>query len=355
LKKIAYIEIDTHAEIAQSFMDVMAEGNSFSVDYYFSKRVKDEIVENGENIFLSDSSMILDQLTFKRYDLIIIGTVHRYFNTFSTIAEKYNTAVIVHNTNFINTSNITLLKSIFKKDRIYRLKLLWKEGLLDSSKMHRKAKGLLVLDESLISERLTFLPLFYTKYSGNTQNEILTIVIPGGVSQIRRDYRKVFSDIKKIEDLYQHSHIQKKPLEFIFLGKADHAELKQLTDLERSLQYINITYFSERVSQKDFENWMQKAAILWCPIQQETEFFSRKEIYGKTKMTGNIGDAIKFGKLAVFPRNYQSSLEFIIPEQPDLIQQFDEIKDLKFDFQKDYSKKAVREKLEIVLNRLIST
>lgn len=353
MKKIAYIEIDTHAEIAQSFMDIMNAESSFLVDYYFSKRVKDQVVEKGETIFLSDSSMILDQLQSKRYDLIIIGTVHRYFNTFSLITEKYSTAVIVHNINFTNTSNLNLFKSIFRKDIIFRLKLLWKEGLLDSSKIYRKAKSLFVLDEALSSERFKFLPLFYTKYSEKPQSKILTVVIPGGVSQKRRDYKKVFSEIEKIESLYQHSDIQNIALEFIFLGKADHAEIKQLANLERSLQYINLTYFPDRVSHEDFENWMQKATVLWCPIQQETEFFSQKEIYGKTKMTGNIGDAIKFGKLAVFPQNYKSSLDFIIPEQHDLIQQFDELKDLKFDFQKDYSKKTVRQKLEDLLDSII--
>lgn len=355
MKRIAYIEIDTHAEIAQSFMDVMNGTGSFSVDYYFSKRVKDHIAENGENIFLSDSSMILDQLTLKKYDLVIIGTVHRYFNTFFTIAEKYNTAVIVHNINFIKTSNFSLLKSIFRKDRIYRLKLLWKEGLLGSSKIYRKARKLLVLDEALISECFSFLPIFYTKYSEKAQNEILTVVIPGGVSQKRRDYKKVFSEIKKIEDLYYHSDFKKVLIEFVFLGKADHAELKQLTDLQHSLQHVNITYFSGRVPPENFENWMRKADVLWCPIQEETEFFSQKEIYGKTKMTGNIGDSIKFGKLAVFPKNYQSSLDFILPEQSDLTQQFEELKDLKFDFQKEYNKKAVRQKLENLLDSLMTT
>jgi hypothetical protein len=81
------------------------------------------------------------------------------------------------------------------------------------------------------------------------------------------------------------------------------------------LKYINITYFSERVSQADFEDWMQKTDVLWCPIQQKTTFFSQEEIYGKTKMTGNLGDAIKFGKQAVFPSNYASKLDFIVPEQ----------------------------------------
>lgn len=355
MKKIAYIEIDTHAEIAQSFMEIMQGGGLYSVDYYFSKRVKDEIVENGENIFLSDSSMILDQLKLKKYDLIIIGTVHRYFNTFSAITEKYKTTVIVHNINFISLSNVTLLRSIFKKDIIYRLKLLWKEGLLDSSKIYRKAKSLLVLDEALSSEHLLFLPLFYTKYSDKPDNKALTIVVPGGVSQKRRDYKKVISAIKRTEHLYDQGNIRKKPIEFIFLGKAKDRELKHISDLKKSLKYVGITHFAERVSQEDFERWMQKADVLWCPIQQESEFFSQKEIYGKTKMTGNVGDAIKFGKLAVFPKNYNSQLDFIIPEQHDLIQQFEELKDLSFDFQKDYNKKTVREKLEIVLKRLIST
>ncbi|NML59288.1 hypothetical protein [Chryseobacterium cheonjiense] len=354
MKRIAYIEIDTHAEIAQSFMEIMKGSEAFSVDYYFSKKIKDQITDNAQSVYLSDSSMISDQLKSRKYDLVIIGTVHRYFNTFSAIAEKYNTAVIVHNINFISASNFSLLKNIFKKDSIYRLKLLWKEGLLYSSKIYGKAKGLLVLDGALSSERFRFLPLFYTKQSVKTDTDILTIVIPGGVSQKRRDYKKVFSEIKKIEQLYTDSDIQKKQIEFVFLGKADHAELNKLTDLERSLQYVNITYFPERVSQADFEQWMQKADVLWCPIQQETEFFSQKEIYGRTKMTGNIGDAIKFGKLAVFPENYRSSLDFIIPEQSDLIRQFEELRGLHFDFQKDYSKQTVRQNLENLLDSLSS-
>ncbi|WP_449386712.1 hypothetical protein [Chryseobacterium lineare] len=353
MKKIAYIEIDTHAEIAQSFMEIMNGADSFSVDYYFSEKIKNQVVENGESIFISDSSMILDQLKSKRYDLIIVGTVHRYFNTFRIIAEKYNTSVIVHNINFVNISALSLFKSIFKADLMYRLKLWWKEGLFYSSKAYQKAKNLLVLDDELSSERFRFLPLFYTKYAEKRDRKLLTIVIPGGVSQQRRDYKKVFSVIKKLEELY-NSDLQKKLIEFVFLGKAKNDELKQIIDLERYLKYINITYFSERVSQADFDKWMLKADVLWCPIQQETVFFSQKEIYGKTKMTGNLGDAIKFGKPAVFPKNYHSHLGFIFPEQSDIITQFQELKSFHFDFQKDYNKITVQQKLQKVLGDLIS-
>ena len=348
MKKIAYIEIDTHAEIAQDFMNIMSDSAAFSVDYYFSEKIKNQIKENDQTVYLSDSSMILDQLKVKKYDLIIIGTVHRYFNTFLAIVQKYNTSIIIHNLNFLQISKLNLFKNIFKDDVIFRLKLLLKESLFYSSKIYKNAKNLLVLDEQISSEKHQFLPLFYTKNYEKTENKILTIVIPGGVSQNRRDYQRVFEIIKKIEN--------KENFAFIFLGKAKDKELEKLQELSSNLpQNINLTYFSERVSSDIFDEWMQKADVLWCPIQQETDFFSQQEIYGKTKMTGNLGDAIKYGKSAVFPKNYSSKLEFIIPEKENIIEQFHDLKNSEFDFQTDFNKGKVQKDLEKVLNQLIIT
>lgn len=346
MKKIAYIEIDTHAEIAQSFMDIMQDSQEFSVDFYLSEKIRNQVNE-GENIFLSDSSMILDQLKNKAYDLVIIGTLHRYFNTFQVITQKYNTAVIVHNLNFTHTSGLRLVKNIFKADIIYRLKLWWKEGLFNASKIYQETKNVLVLDEALSSERFKFLPIFYTQNFERSENQNFVVVIPGGVSQKRRDYNHIFNMIQNLKTDEKY--------EFIFLGRAKDHELKKLEKLAIQLpSNVDVRYFSERVSQKDFDFWMRKANVLWCPIQPETEFFSQKEIYGNSKMTGNLGDAIKYGKLAVFPENYPCQLDFIIPEQQDILKQFQELKNTDFDFQLKYSKNTVRENLEKVLNSLIS-
>jgi len=354
LKKIAYIEIDTHAEIAQNFLELTQDLKNFAVDYYFSEKIKKQVHADSENVFLSDCSMIIEQLKAKKYDLIIVGTVHRYFNTFQAIAEKYNTAFVVHNINFTALSKLNLFRNIFKEDIIYRIKLWWKEGLFNTSTAYKKAKTLLVLDEAFRSEKYEFLPLFYTQDFEKQSDQKLSIVIPGGVSQKRRDYKRVISKIKELENSFKKGEITEKLIEFVFLGKAKGAELKEITDLEKSLQYINIQYFSERVSSEDFERWMQKADVLWCPIQQETEFFSQKEIYGQTKMTGNLGDAIKFGKLAVFPRNYPSKVDFIIPEEENIMEQFKTLKNTSFDFQKKYNRQSVQENLENTLMGLIS-
>ncbi|MDN5422640.1 MAG: hypothetical protein L0G39_14255 [Chryseobacterium sp.] len=347
MKKIAYIEIDTHAEIAQAFMGIMKDSSECNVEYYFSKKIKDRVEQTGETVFLSDSSMIMEQLKLKKYDLIIIGTVHRYFNTFHALVQKYNTAVIVHNINFSVASKGALMKSIFKGDVVYRLKLWWKEGLFYTSKVYRNAKNLLILDEELSSDKYKFLPLFYSENFEKAENKHLTVVIPGGVSQKRRDYHHVFETIQHVKT--------KEKCEFIFLGKAKDSELKQLQKLSQQLpENISVHYFSDRVSNTDFQKGMQKADILWCPIQQKAEFFSREEIYGRTKMTGNLGDAIRYSKIAVFPKDYPSRLEFIIPEKENVLEQFKELKNTRFDFQKNYNRNSVLKKLEKVLSGLIA-
>lgn len=349
MKKIAYIELDTHAEIALNFMELMNDSKVFSVDYYFSEKIlrffgfaqNDKLPENIKKATLEN---LIQQLSTDNYQLIIIGTVHRYFNVFEKIAEKFNTSIISHNLNFVKASSFDLLSSIFKEDFKYRLKLLLKEGLLRKSNVYQKAKNLLVLDRGFDSaqpDKYKFLPIFYTKFSEKPKNETYTIIIPGAVSQKRRDYEGVLKSIK----------IFHFPLEIIFLGKAQGKELEILQNFEQSKpENISIKYFREKVPQDVFDDYMQKADVLWCPIQQETEFFSQKEIYGVTKMSGNIGDAVKFGKLAVFPEDYPSKYSFIIPEKGSLGDFLFTKKDVDFS---EFSKEKVLQELEKTIFALL--
>ena len=354
MKKIAYIEIDTHAEIAADFMNLMSDSKEFSVDYFFSDRILKQIEHRGENVFLSDSTMLLEQLKSKKYDLVVIGTVHRYFNTFLEVTKRFPTSIIVHNINFSKISKLQLFKNLFKEDSVYRLKLLLKEGLFSAPKVYQNAKNLFVLDPEISSNTFKFLPLFYTKNNSKAIDEVFSVVIPGGVSQKRRDYKKVCKDIIFFEsELNKDFDSQFGRVEFVFLGKAKNEELKLLVDLEKSLKSIKIIYFNKRLSASEFDGWMQKADVLWCPIQSETEFFSQKEIYGKTKMTGNLADAIKFGKIAVFPTNYSSKFKFIVAEKDDLKTQLQELKRVSFNFEEDFNRRKVQQSLEQVLNSII--
>lgn len=354
MKKIAYIEIDTHAEIAADFMDLMNDSKEFSVDYYLSERILKQVGNHHQNVYLSDSSTILEQLKNQKYDLVIIGTVHRYFGTFLDITKRFSTSVIVHNINFSTISKVQLFKNIFKEDVAYRLKLWLKEGLFSAPKVYRNAQNCFVLDSDISSGKLKFLPLFYTKNFSESTKDVFTVVIPGGVSQKRRDYKKVCKQILALDSEFKNdAGFQSKSFEFVFLGKAKGEELKLLSNLEKSLKNISITYFKERLSVEDFDDWMMKADVLWCPIQSETEFFSQKEIYGKTKMTGNLADAIKYGKVAIFPSDYSSEFEFIANEKNDFKSQLKKLNSFSFDFQKDFNKDKIQQSLEEVLKSVI--
>ena len=394
MKNIAYIELDTHAEIALNFMELMNDSQEFSVDYYFSEKILKTLgLQETDNIKKVSAENILQnlsqyQLPNTKYDLVLIGTVHRYFNVFEKIAEQFNTSIICHNLNFVKASNFDLLSSIFKEDFQYRLKLLLKEGLLRKSNVYKKAKNLLVLDrgfENFVRKPLVyaqpdkykFLPIFYTKFLEKPKNETYTIVIPGAVSQKRRDYEKIIKELKNLElnfdegdfcracpeisgnETFVENTLSEKgssvgttqKIQVIFLGKASGKELEMLQNFEQSKsENISIKYFIEKVPQDIFDNFMQKADILWCPIQQETEFFSQKEIYGFTKMSGNIGDAVKFGKLAVFPENYPSKYSFIIPEKGSLGDFLFTRKDVDFS---EFSKEKVLQELEKTIFALL--
>ena len=60
---------------------------------------------------------------------------------------------------------------------------------------------------------------------------------------------------------------------------------------------------------------MQKAIFCGVLFNKKRNFSVKRNLHGITKMSGNIGDAIKFGKLAIFPENYPSKYSFIIPEK----------------------------------------
>ncbi|WP_374444435.1 hypothetical protein [Epilithonimonas sp.] len=341
MKKIAYIELDTHAELAANFYELTKDSSEISVDFYFSEKIFKIINIHGENIFLTDCSELFETLEKKKYDLIIIGTVHRHFNLYKTIVGKFKTAIIVHNLNFTKASKWQLLKSIFKKDFKYRLKLLLKESLLYAPKVYQQSHYLFGIDELMLKNNdLEFLPIYFNQFNSNdSQSDPLKIVIPGTVSQSRRDYYSFFERLKQFRDIGIN-------YEIILLGKASGKELENLKLISDKLpQFIKIQYFQNKISQKEFDDYMIKANVLYCPIQNKTEFFSIPEIYGKTKISGNIGDAIKYAKPAIFPENYDSDLKFIIKEKPDLQAQFSEVRNQAFDFE-DYSK-------NIILNQII--
>ncbi len=346
MKNIAYIELDTHAEIVNSFLDLIDFSTRFKVDYFLSPKVL-KLVEHRkeENIYVSNTEILLEQLAERKYDLVIIGTVHRYFNTFTKVNSLYNTAIITHNINFIKRSKYALLKAVLDKDQGFRFKLLALEGLLSMTKVYQNANYLLVLGNRFSCKRKIYLPLFYTRFFEKSENKILQVVIPGIVSQQRRNYKEVLAQLQNF----------KSQMEVIFLGKASGEELIWLEEAAKNVpENIELKFFTKKISAEKFDQYMKSADVLWCPIQQETEFFSGKEIYGQTKLSGNIGDAIRYGKAAIFPKEYQGDYPFIYAAEREIERQLVHVATEKVDFS-GYGKEIILKNLEHQLDLMMAT
>ncbi len=344
MKRIAYIELDTHPEILSNFMELMNDSKEFRVDYYISNKIDRLRFAENSNIKIVTAETILNQMKEHEYDLVLIGTIHRYFSTFKEIIQRYKTTAIVHNLNFSKTSKFQLIQNIWKEDIVFRLKLFLKEGLLSVPKVYQSLAHILVLDESFVRNKEVYLPIFYSsKNELSVSDDVLKIVIPGTVSQHRRDYEKV---LKKL-------HQFKSNIQVVFLGKAQGLELDWLENAKSTLpKNVDIIYFKEKLSGENFSKYMINANVLWCPIQSKTQFMSVEEFYGKTKMSGNIGDAIKYGKPAIFPSTYQSKFPFIISEEIDVESQLLNVSKQCFDFE-ILEKRKVLLQLEEVLRKLI--
>lgn len=339
--KIAYIEIDTHPEIVQNFMELTLFSRDFEIDFYLSEKILKQINPIQQNIFVVSPENLLSELEKQNYNLIIIGTAHRYFHIFKKIIKKQSATIIVHNINFSKSSKLSLFKNIFKEEVVFRLKLLLKEGLLSAPNLYKNVSKTFVLGKSLATEGRIFLPVFYSeKLSGKPKTTgKIRIVIPGAVSQKRRDYLHILKRIKTF----------KLNAEIIFCGKASSAEHSWLKEAQKHLPAnLKIKFFSTKLSRETFDQIMASADVLWCPIQEKTTFMSVEETYGKTKISGNTGDAIRYQKPAIFPKGYESPLPFIFEEKEDIETQILEIINTPLDFN-DYSQEKVASALAALL------
>ena len=347
IKQIAYIELDCHSEVVNNFMTLMDDTAMFHVDYYLADAVIDELhLLTNENIISAETSNILSLLKAK-YNLVIIGTANRDFNLYEKIVKKFNTCVIVHNISFVKTTADNIIKKLFLRNTTLALRLI-KSGLFRKDAFHNHVQKL-VLDEALVLKNkelnLSFFPLSFSQTSSQIKDVgKIKIVIPGTVSQKRRDYRHILTNIKQFT-----SHIS-----ITFLGKASGEELEWLEKTKKEISpNVELIYFTENVPQRIFDEVMFSSDVIWSPIQQTIDFCGVTEYYGKSKISGNINDAIKFGKPILLPDFYESDLPFVFNEEDNVEQQLIELSKKDFSFTK-YSKETVLKQLENTLLRLLA-
>lgn len=343
MRTLAYIELDTHAEVVSDFMSLIQDSRIFNVDYYFSEKIAAKLHHTKGRILVTSADKLLSKLKGKQYDFVILGTAHRYFNVFIQLVKQYPTYIIAHNINFVKASNAALLRNVFKKEWRYRTKLWLREGLLAKNNVYEGAKGLLVLDDNIVAQhpdlKLQLLPVYFRKFFSDKTSQNY-VVIPGTVDQHRRNYSRIF---KKALHFKQNFTL-------VFLG-AGKEQQRLISAKNKTPKNVRLKYYNEHVDSEEFTREMLKASVLWCPIREETEFFSITEYYGKTKISGNIGDAITYGKPAIFPKSYTNYYSFVFKEERDIEEQILNLPNQSYDFT-NFEKTLVLQELESVLASL---
>ncbi|MES2130772.1 MAG: hypothetical protein V4506_00395 [Bacteroidota bacterium] len=140
--------------------------------------------------------------------------------------------------------------------------------------------------------------------------ETIRICIPGIIDERKKDYAPVIEALKLIKDTI------KQPIEVVLLGKPVGKYGQWVIDefTKLSSKNLSVISFTGFVEQAKFNELMFGSHLLITPTLETTVFRVYKEIYGKTKASGSVGEMVKYGVPNLFPEYiyFDSAMEKII-------------------------------------------
>lgn len=331
-KNIAIIEIDHHAEVLRNLC-LIANNSYHNYKIYTTAKIWNQVIDstffkknsnitvhiknNNDNLkdfFLSHKKDI------NSCDLVIFSTLVSNYKLFFKLNFTTKIIIRIHDANtFLNPNKkyyFVPKLSLLIKDLSYitRLVILKREFFWRKKIFAQAFKYSLpnleitnyVKDQNWVSNEKILnlpIPMFFTKVNTPkiSKNKVVISII-GSIEERRRDYEIVFKAFKKV--LYQI-----KPtvtVELNLLGKPKDNYGHKIIKLFRQLQYSNFifNYYENYVSQRIFEEKINKSNFLIQPIQKHTKYTLFKETYSLTKMSGNIVDSLHYSKKTIIPNHY---------------------------------------------------
>lgn len=299
--------METHSALLEQWYLLLKEMTSIDFYFFVHKKVNKKISSiPKEKITRVDD---VSEIDFDVFDGIVVNTLHRNFEQYSTLFKQKPVLCLVHNINFslffkqINLENLWVEKERF----YYYLKLYFLEKVGLRRKVILQAKQLGVLSKSLLEKiqsnenvivNAQLIQMNYCHSNTFPNKEEIHIVMPGNVSNKRKDICMLFDILPKLKP--------KTALHFTFLGKPESKSMAKKIDFlkQTSVKNTSITYFSEFIPWEKYSEVISKAHLLLCPIKEETSFYWVDEFYGNTKVSGSEADCIYNGKIGIFPTTY---------------------------------------------------
>lgn len=155
-------------------------------------------------------------------------------------------------------------------------------------------------ESSRLPDPRYFFPTFYDPELAPTgeTDDAARFVVPGRITAERKDY---YSVVDAFETVYDRTE----ECELVFLGHANDDSGAEILSYvaERGLEDA-VVHFEEWIPQEVFDETLATCTALVSPVVREFENRYVTEIYGRTKGTGNVHDAVRFGKPILLPGHF---------------------------------------------------
>ena len=170
--------------------------------------------------------------------------------------------------------------------------------------VHSEGQKEALIEYSCKSPITVFPFAIYEGMEDNSQsNELLTICIPGVITQAKRDYLGLF------KALQQNSETLSDRIFLDLLGYISDREKESMGIAIANLidSGYKVHYHDSFVYGKEFDR-----AIANCDLLLNNQFISKNstEVYGKTKESGMIFNMLRAAKPGILPKEYNVSSEF---------------------------------------------
>ncbi|SHJ03824.1 hypothetical protein SAMN05444363_2465 [Flavobacterium terrae] len=299
--------METHSALLEQWYLLVKEMDQIGFHFFVSQKVFDKLTAIPlEYITVISSVSTTD---FSNYEAVVINTLHRNFDDYQKLLVQKQVLCLVHNLNFsLFFKGITVGNILKEKEQLtYFLKLYFKEKVASKRKLILGAKRFGVISQSALqtitsegryAHKSQLLQMNYCQNFEFPFDETIQIVMPGNVSNKRKDVDLLFAILPKLNP--------KSKIHFTFLGKPENETvLTQLEQLKDNCHAnIAITHYHQFIPWQEYSKVIAQAHLLLCPIKQNTSFYWVDEVYGTTKVSGAEADCVYNGKIGIFPSSY---------------------------------------------------
>ncbi|MBN2187002.1 MAG: hypothetical protein JW732_06090 [Dehalococcoidia bacterium] len=330
MRRIGILEvIEAHHGLAGSCKIFNTENNKvtvFTSEPIFA-RIKDEL-EIGEYELVikrkeeSDLRFLkrVERICNERIDLLVVNTIRIW--PFLFFKPKCKKIAEIYNANWWFKSTRSL------RDRVRSIREVGRHGLLAPMlngitgsiirKMILRRYDGIIVEYQAIKEYITrnfnykkniyVLPNFpYECVEPFNEDEKIRFIVPGTISEKRRDYLAVIDIFREIFHRYH------KRIELYMLGAPQGEYGQEIMNRCRNLKNegYNIFYFEEYIPESMFREKFSKADVIIAPVKLNFTLLGLgfDEVYSITKGAGVTSDCIKYAKPFIAPEKFIVSKE----------------------------------------------